>query len=232
MYDYWDRRVMTPVMFTAVAFALAAVEWARRLVPQWPSPWLFTGLFVVCAGFTAWRFRLGVAVMKQRRQGMRGERIVGQMLEDLRYFDCKVYHDVCEDGYNIDHVIIGPHGVFSVETKAISKPEGDARVVFDGEHVTVAGFKPDRDPVAQSRACARRIRQILKEYSGVEPRVTPVVLYVGWYVEQRVPNPDTIVMNPIHFLQKFDRLRDPETLDAQQVAHLANNFERYLRSPN
>jgi len=59
--------------------------------------------------------------------------------------------DVVGDGFNVDHVLIGPAGVFTVETKTHSKPRGDARVVFDGEAIQVAGMEPDRDPVVQAR---------------------------------------------------------------------------------
>ena len=230
LIERWEKRVFEPVVIAVFCGGYAAMEWARHFVTKWPPPWVFTAMFLLYAAFAGWRMWSVRPEVKQRQQGMRGERIVGQMLEDLRLFGCKVYHDVCEDNYNIDHVIIGPHGVFSVETKAISKPEGDARVVFDGEEVTVAGRKPDRDPIVQSSACARRVREILREYSGIDQRVTPVVLYVGWFVESRVPRSDVIVMNPIHFLQRFDRMRDPETLDTVLVNQLANNFERYLRS--
>jgi len=51
-------------------------------------------------------------------------------------------------------VLIGPAGVFTVETKTRTKPHGDARVTFRGEALLVAGFEPDRDPIVQARAQA------------------------------------------------------------------------------
>ena len=40
----------------------------------------------------------------------------------------------------IDHVIIGPAGIFTIETKTWSKPvRGEARIVFDGEKLTAGG---------------------------------------------------------------------------------------------
>jgi Nuclease-related domain len=230
MEDRWEKRVTPPLLLAAFMAVCTAMEWTRHLARRWPSPWFFTALFLLSAGFCAWRIWRTTAEIKQRHQGMRGERIVGQMLEDLRSLGCKVYHDICEDGFNIDHVVIGPYGVFAVETKAPSKPQKDAVVAFDGETVTVAGFKPDRDPIKQARANARRVQRILGEMTGVEPFVTPVVLYVNWWVETYTRDAGVIVMNHNYFFKSFDRLRDCNALDATQVNVLASGMERYLRS--
>ena len=50
----------------------------------------------------------------------------------------RVYHDFPGDKFNIDHIVVGPPGVFAVETKARSKPtsqdrKADAKVKYDGK---------------------------------------------------------------------------------------------------
>ena len=194
------------------------------------SPWFWTVLFVISALFTVSRYRSMMPELKQRNQGIQGERVVGQLLEDLRSVGCKVYHDVPEDGYNIDHVIIGPHGVFAIETKAPSKPaKGQAVVAFGGETVTVGGYRPERDPVIQAKAAARRIREILREMTGQEPHVAPVILYVNWYVESYTRDASVIVMNQLYFYKSFDVIQDRSTLQATQIDLFAAGLERYLR---
>jgi hypothetical protein len=230
MIERLNAGLLIPVIVAVFLGLLSLVESLHRIIRKWPSPWVFNSLFFVSVVFCIWRYWATTKEIRQLHQGMRGERIVGQMLEDLRPLGCKVYHDICEDGFNIDHVIIGPYGVFSVETKAPSKPEGNAVVTFDGETVTVGGYEPDRDPIVQARASASRVRKILRETSGVEPRVTPVVLYVNWFVENYVRNADVIVMNQNYFFKSFDRLEDRNTLDPTQVNLLAASLERYLRS--
>src|SRR5689334_11974907 len=108
------------------------------------------------------------------------------MLEQLRAAGYRVFHDVKGgENFNIDHVLVGPGGVFAVETKTRSKPEGrDAKVVYDGECVRVDGMEPDRDPVEQARANADRVRDLLREMTGNWIRVRPVVVYPGWWVNQ------------------------------------------------
>jgi len=230
MEDRWYGRALPPVLISVVLGLLAWVEWQHVIFKSRPMPWPPTILFLISVPFAAWRIRTGLAELRQRGQGVHGERIVGQLLENLRSVGCKIYHDIAEDGYNIDHVIIGPHGVFAIETKTISKPlRGQAEVVFDGETVTIGGYQPDRDPVIQARAAARSIRKILHEMTGQEPNVIPVLLYVNWFVEPNPRDADVIVMNQEYFLKSFDRLQDRNTLQTPQVEALAARMESYLR---
>jgi hypothetical protein len=50
-------------------------------------------------------------------QGARGERKVGAILEDLGS-DWRVLHDVSLGRGNIDHILVGPGGAFTIETKS------------------------------------------------------------------------------------------------------------------
>ncbi|HEX9145591.1 MAG TPA: nuclease-related domain-containing protein, partial [Candidatus Binatia bacterium] len=53
--------------------------------------------------------------VKALRLGRNGERDVGQKLEPLRKHGYQVFHDIIGDGFNIDHVLIGPAGIFTVQ---------------------------------------------------------------------------------------------------------------------
>jgi hypothetical protein len=123
-------------------------------------------------------------------------------------------------------VIIGPHGVFAIETKTPSKPKGGI-VVYDGESVAVGQYRSDK-PVIQARAAARSVQEILRKMTGHEPRVTPVLLYVNWFVEIYTQDKSLIVMNQNYFFLSFDRLQDCNTLSSDRVAQLSAAMERYL----
>lgn len=51
-------------------------------------------------------------------QGAEGEEQVGQVLERLRDFGWHVLHDVDMGRGNVDHILVGPAGVLTVETKS------------------------------------------------------------------------------------------------------------------
>ena len=175
-------------MMTGLAIILAVMEWVRYLNPTRPQPYLFTGIAVMALAYAAWRF-LGLREHSRTlRQGIVGEKAVGQFLESLRSKGYSVFHDLIGTGFNIDHVLIGPAGVFTIETKTWSKPiRGEARIKFDGEQLNVAGREPDRNPITQARAQAAWIKTILAESTGHEYDVFPVVVFPGWFIERDVP---------------------------------------------
>jgi hypothetical protein len=51
-------------------------------------------------------------------RGARGEESVGAILDELRSGGWYVIHDLALGRGNIDHVLVGPGGVFAVETKS------------------------------------------------------------------------------------------------------------------
>jgi len=51
-------------------------------------------------------------------QGAEGEEVVGKILEGLVADGWQVVHDVSLGRGNIDHVVVGPAGLFTVETKS------------------------------------------------------------------------------------------------------------------
>jgi hypothetical protein len=51
-------------------------------------------------------------------QGAEGEEVVGEILEGLEADGWQVIHDVSFGRGNIDHIVVGPGGLFTVETKS------------------------------------------------------------------------------------------------------------------
>jgi hypothetical protein len=85
-------------------------------------------------------------------------------------------------------VIICSRGIYTIETKARTKPtKGNAQVLVNGDHVVVAGHVPDRDPIAQAQTWARTLREILRESIGKFLDVRPVVVFPGWFVVDSRP---------------------------------------------
>ena len=179
-----ENNVVQPMMLALFMGLVALLEWWRTYTNMKPSPVVFSIAALGAIAYAAIRFWRSVPALRNLRQALEGERAVGQFLERLRESGYHVFHDVVGTGFNVDHVLIGPAGVFTVETKTWSKPvRGSARVVFDGESLTVAGSSPDRDPVVQGKAQAGWVRSMLSESTGREFSVRPVIVFPGWYVE-------------------------------------------------
>ena len=198
IHDLIYDQISAPLFLAVIAVLFAGLEWLRYFRPHDPAPVVYSFgaiLLVIYAAFRIYKAWPGLRALKLGRDG---EKAVGQFLDVLRERGYRVFHDVIGDSFNLDHVLIGPAGVFTVETKTYSKPmTGNPAVVLDGEKVLVNGFEPDRDPIVQARAQASWLRELLAESTGRNFEVTPVIVYPGWFVEYTGPKNRTIwVLNP------------------------------------
>jgi hypothetical protein len=139
----------------------------------------------------------------------------------------QVMHDLVVDGFNVDHVLIGPGGIYAVETKTISKPaRGECRVTCDGQSILVNGMKPDRDPVVQAKAGARWLHDLAKHSTGKAFPVQPVVLYPGWFVNPLPRGADVWVLNEKAFIKFL--LKDDPRMREDDVFLVAYHLKRYV----
>jgi hypothetical protein len=216
--------------YQAFFFVLfAALEWYRYYMDMKPSPWLFSGFAMLMATFGAWRIGRVLPQLRNLRLARDGERVVGQFLERLRERGYQVFHDLVGEGFNVDHVLIGPGGVFTVETKTWSKPlRGAAEIRFDGDRITVGDREPDRDPVAQAKAQANWIRELLQESTGKRTVVRSVVVFPGWYISRtNGAHKDVWVLEPKAlpaFLEK-----EPARLNETDIRLFAYHVSRLNR---
>jgi hypothetical protein len=168
-----------PVIFVVVAL----LEWYRWFTQAPPHPILYSIMAVILIVIAVFKFAVIRSRVADLNLGRKGELVVGQLLEEARRLDYQVFHDIVGRDYNIDHVLVGPGGIFSIETKSVSKPRrGKTEVHFDGEKVLINGIQPDRDPIVQCKAQARELRNLIAEMTGRKYAVQPILVYPGWFV--------------------------------------------------
>ena len=109
----------------------AVIDWFRAYGVLPPAPYFSTIVAVALVVIAVVVWRRTARQVDRLRVGRAGEQAVGQLLETFRAEGFDVMHDICEDGFNVDHVLIGPPGVFVVETKTHRK-RGNKHVTFDG----------------------------------------------------------------------------------------------------
>ena len=127
--------------------------------------------------------------------GYAGEVTVGSALNELMRQGYYVLHDVKGDGeYNIDHIVVGPNGVFAFETKVKTKskkvPSVRAyKVGYDGQYL----YYPDcpsakqRDFIGQAERGAKWVGKWLSEATGSTVKAIPVLVMPGWFVDRTGP---------------------------------------------
>jgi hypothetical protein len=106
--------------------------------------------------------------------GAKGERIVDKRLAKLKRDGWQVLPSVMKrSGADIDHLVIGPPGVFTINTKH----HRDARI-WVGEH-TVKVNNAQKPYLPKSRHEARSAARVLTNAVGMQVQVTPVLAFVG-----------------------------------------------------
>jgi hypothetical protein len=221
--------VFWPLMVWIAWMPLTVFEWIRWFRPSPPIPWIFTGLLIAATVWLAIRVLKARSAMRRLRLAREGERAVGEFLEKLRSDGYHVFHDLIGDGFNLDHVLIGPAGVFTVETKTYSKPaEGKAELVFDGERIKVGLWEPDLNPLIQARAQVGWLSSLLKASTGRDFPVHPVIVFPGWFVRsERRPKRPIWVLNP-KALPEFLRKQEPK-LTKEEIQLASFHLSRFIR---
>jgi hypothetical protein len=225
-----NDKLVAPAFLIAFFLGITLFEWLRTLRPTDPNPALYSLLLLLSVGFFVYRLLTLRSELMRLRLAKEGERAVGQLLDTLRADGYQVFHDVLGEGFNLVHVLIGPGGVFTVETKTWSKPaRGSPEVLFDGEAIRVGGLEPDRNPVIQARAQAGWLRSVLSESTGREFAVLPVVVFPGWFVKTTTrPRQPLWVLEP-KALVKYLKNREPQ-LTAEEIALAGFHLSRFIRA--
>lgn len=227
--DFAYDKILAPAMIGFVMIYLAGMDWYRYFFPVKSMPWLMTLIAVLAVGYAVLQFSKHWPKVQALKLAEDGEKAVGQLLESLRTSGYQVFHDLVGDDFNVDHVIIGPAGVFSIETKTWSKPKrGSPKIAFDGETLLAAGWEPDRNPVIQAKAQASWLQRLLAESTGKTLPVRPVVLFPGWFIEDSRPSrKDLWVLEP-KALGAF-LANEPEALPAEEVKLASFHLSRFIR---
>lgn len=209
-------------------------EWIRYYFNTPPNPVVWSFIAIIIIVYFGNKIYRGRKEIENIKLGQYGEEVVGEFLDELREKGYKVFHAVvCESKgkkFDIDHVIVGPGGVFTIEVKTISK-KVNQKIFYNGTDIKIAGFSPDRNPILQARSQKDWLENFIKENAKMKVKVMPVILYPGWYVRnENSINSDVQVLNPIIFLIRLNNNKD--FLSTDQINLIASHIENYNRKFN
>jgi hypothetical protein len=225
-----DNRLIPFYFGTAFLWMVWALEEVRARTHQPPVPQLALCLAIIATGVSVIIFGRLWRKYRNLNRGERGELHVAEILDDLRSIGYHAFHDLVGDGYNIDHVVVGPAGVFAIETKFRS---GDGVIEYrNGEGLFLSGRKIDeeeRDPLKQARGSARSVRKQLKEHAGRNIWTKAVLVYVGdWRIKDDWTDTDVSVLATGDLSNYFNRYQ-PELL-RHEIELICTHLERSVKS--
>ena len=185
--------LLTPAI---VAIALSSANWLIAL----SATILAAG---ICFIFIRkkWESIICLKTEIQNHQlGFHAERVVASELEPLRAAGYQVFHDIVDDTqfeggektFNIDHILVGPEGVFIIETKGKSKvtpsPTSTLKeheLIFDGSELLFPNGVKTKQPITQAKRNADYVEKWLSSSVVGKLPCRAIVAYPGLYVKAR-----------------------------------------------
>ncbi len=182
------------LMVTFLAIGLLGDTFRKLL--GW-TPQTAGSLAIVAAlavmGVSLWRVRSLWQIRADHYLGWFGERLVGEQLQKAAVQGWWIFHDLPFEingaKFNIDHVAVGPGGVFVIETK--TRRKGNARPGFDDNKVYFDGrdlvwpWGEDNHGLEQAERNALLLADTLKAETGERVHVSPLLALPGWWLEKK-----------------------------------------------
>jgi hypothetical protein len=154
-----------------------------------PALVLFFAFAGGCARYVYRAFRV-IKELRNTRLGLRGEQAVAEALHESADAGYRIFHDLEEKILgNIDHIAVGPRGVFVIETKARRRRgsrngQPEHVVSYDGRQLNFpCGY--DAAALEQAERNARWLAEYLSKRTAAPVPVGAVVAIPGWYVETK-----------------------------------------------
>jgi hypothetical protein len=183
-------------MRTLVALGVLAVATALLGRTFGLSDWRFLGSEITLLAMIFVISRYVLPLVERHDRGATGEEQVGSLLDGLAGDGWRVIHDASLGRGNVDHILIGPAGIFTVETKSHPGPVKVARV-----HGAT---------LSQAQAQRKAIERVTGE------RVEPLIVFSRAWVDKPLARRKGVRVTPARMLAGYLQRR-PATLTQEQV---------------
>lgn len=174
-----------------------------------PLAWLLVVVTVFKALFVQGTSR----AVRATRKGYEGEAQMGKALEKLPN-GWRVFHDLDLEGENVDHLVVGPGGIFNLEVKNYS-----GKVIATPKGLWNKGKRQDKI-VKQAWRQSHKLRELL----GVE--VVPILVFVGDELEGHQVG-RLLVMQPKQAVDYLQVL--PKAWEYKEFLEVVQKAEKLVR---
>ncbi|HTL17893.1 MAG TPA: nuclease-related domain-containing protein [Patescibacteria group bacterium] len=194
-----DEQLNEWLIYLAICPAIVGISAALLNVP---GIMVWAGLFgaaVVWSGVCAVKLSRLNGKRAEAELQFEGCRSVAVELDRLAAEGFEIYHDLPFDGFNLHHVLLGPPGLYVIETMthcqtAMAATAGQPQAEFDGFRVNwPSGSESYGLETAVTRADA--LAQWLSGSLGETIEATPVLTLPGWAVHCSGSNQSVMVLN-------------------------------------
>jgi Nuclease-related domain len=218
----FDQKILENLLLIFLSPPCLLTAYLSTPTTQRSSPgfWILRAIVLPIYGcFMAYWFRQLSHFYDKRQDwflGFRGERAVGEHLNQLLLHGCRVFHDFPLKGKgNLDHIVVARSGVYAVETKARSKKsrlKDNHIVIYDGKKLEFPGWT-DTQCLTQAREQADQLSRLLTSAIKTSVKVKPILTFPGWFVDRRGRS-DVCVLNHKEIFSAIVETRPILSLDA------------------
>ncbi len=184
------RRLRMRTLLTLGILAVASTVLGRAFGLRSP---IFLGSEIALLGNIFAISRFVLPLVDRHDRGASGEELVGATLEMLSESGWYVIHDASFGRGNVDHIAIGPAGIFTVETKSHPGP-----VRVDRVHGAV---------IAQAQAQRAAVERAIGE------RVEPLLVFSRAWVDRPLARRKGVRVLPARMLLRYLQKRRPSLTD-------------------
>jgi hypothetical protein len=174
------------------------------------------GLFLFAIKLLEKKGNVTLKHAKQAERGAIAEEKTGAILEGLPEGNF-IINDFNTGRGNIDHILVGPKGVFTLEVKSHR-----GTVTFDNGSLLRDGQPCEKDFLKQAWAECFAVREILAKWDIKEPKAEPLVVFSNAFVKVRGKANGVAVIN-LKFLSTYlERL--PDRLTTGEAGRIFNRL--------
>lgn len=209
-------------------FGVVLAPFSSRFIYFTIPVWIILSLFIL---LILLRIKYQYKKIQDMRLGLDGELATAEELNQLMHYGCYVFHDFPGDHFNIDHVVIGPAGVFTIETKTRSKPVGKgkqgATVFFKDSQLIFPNFQESKS-IQQAKEQSKCLSDFIRKSVGKSVPVNAVLALPGWMVERQMNDGNIMVINPKEIIKYVTAKKI--VLDEQTIQQIKYQVEQRCRT--
>jgi hypothetical protein len=181
----WSMAVATPIIFCA-AYLIARQTRIEALGPEAVTLFLASGLVLLGIAISLWRG----AISRERnvRWHISATQMVDRALSGLEQRGYAVLRDFAIDKVKIDYLLIGPKGVFTLQTVVYPAPTSsthpaDATVTYDGRTLFFPNEK-DQLSIESAQTGAEIFSEWLSGQLGNPIAARAILALPGWQIKR------------------------------------------------
>jgi len=211
-------RLILLVIIDAIFFYLAlsgtGTTWAKFL--PYPTIWLYVALILL--------FGITLRELKAFTKGAEGEQKVRRILKNLPPNYSTLSDFVNGQKGNIDFVVVGPTGVFTIEAKNYR----GGNITFQNGVLYRNDYPFKKDVLKQTYAESKYLSEYLYKSLGLSFPVTPILVFTNPYTKLRfgLHPVNGVYVIGTSWLIKLIQQRQP-TLNPDHCTKIKNEIKKY-----